>query len=94
MLSEKEKKYVALALHGLGHRGGPAVFAEMQIVANKLDIREQFDHYADEWAKYEHKQKSTSISDAFAKLREITSGHWDQFNTDEVINRALGRTDD
>jgi len=44
-------------------------------------------------ADREGEEKRPSLVETFAKLRELSSGYWDQFNTNDEINEALGRTD-
>lgn len=56
-LTEKQKKIIALALHGLCVRHGPLVFDSAIDAAKALGIESGLEEYAKDWIQYSTETK-------------------------------------
>lgn len=56
-LTEKQKKIIALALHGLYVRQGPLIFDNVMDAAKAFGIESILEEYATDWIEYSTKAK-------------------------------------
>jgi len=55
-LDKKERELIAFALFGLGIRIGPESFNLIESIVQKLDLTEEFAHYAHGWISFNEKK--------------------------------------